>query len=83
VPDKPALTALAERLNDLGEQHAGVHDASIGSILPALHDPGAKSASTPPNGHADLPHGQAIRIENPREAAAQRQQRAHAQAGPR
>lgn len=39
VPDRAAMTALAERLTGLGEQHAGVHFASIGWILPMLHDP--------------------------------------------
>lgn len=39
VPDEPEMRVLAERLTDLGEQHAGVHWASIGWILPGLHDP--------------------------------------------
>jgi catechol 2,3-dioxygenase-like lactoylglutathione lyase family enzyme len=39
VADKPAIDALAERLSDLGEDHAGVHYATIGWILPMLHDP--------------------------------------------
>ncbi len=39
VPDKAALEALAERLTALGEQHAGVHFATIGWILPHSHDP--------------------------------------------
>ena len=36
---KAALEALAERLTALGEQHAGVHFATIGWILPHSHDP--------------------------------------------
>ncbi|MFD0360310.1 VOC family protein [Nocardia sp. GCM10030253] len=39
VPDKTALEALAAALADLGESHAGVHFATIGWILPELHDP--------------------------------------------
>ena len=39
VPDKAALEALAAHLNSLGEAHAGVHFATIGWILPMLHDP--------------------------------------------
>ena len=39
VPDREALDALAVRLTGLGEEHAGVHWASIGWILPLLHDP--------------------------------------------
>lgn len=39
VPDKPAIDALAARLDDLGETHAGVHVATFGWILPLLHDP--------------------------------------------
>ena len=39
VPDKPAIEALADRLTALGEEHAGVHWASMGWILPYVHDP--------------------------------------------
>lgn len=39
VPDREAIESLAARLTDLGEQHAGVHFASIGWVLPMLHDP--------------------------------------------
>jgi hypothetical protein len=39
VPDRDVLDALAARLTGLGEEHAGVHWASIGWILPLLHDP--------------------------------------------
>ena len=39
VPDREAIDRLAARLTGLGEQHAGVHWASIGWILPHLHDP--------------------------------------------
>ena len=39
VPDKQAIDELAARLTEQGEQHTGVHWASIGWILPLLHDP--------------------------------------------
>jgi catechol 2,3-dioxygenase-like lactoylglutathione lyase family enzyme len=39
VPDRRTMEALATRLSALGESHAGVHFASIGWILPMLHDP--------------------------------------------
>jgi catechol 2,3-dioxygenase-like lactoylglutathione lyase family enzyme len=39
VPTKAAIEALAQRLTALGEPHAGVHFATIGWVLPHLHDP--------------------------------------------
>jgi catechol 2,3-dioxygenase-like lactoylglutathione lyase family enzyme len=39
VPTKSDIEQLARRLADLGEQHAGVHFATIGWILPNTHDP--------------------------------------------
>ncbi|MGV9664852.1 VOC family protein [Nocardia niigatensis] len=39
VPDRPAMETLAAHLSALGESHAGVHFATIGWILPELHDP--------------------------------------------
>jgi len=39
VPDRARLVALAEHLTSLGEGHAGVHFATVGWILPMLHDP--------------------------------------------
>ncbi len=39
VPGKTAIDELAARLTALGEDHDGVHLASIGWILPMLHDP--------------------------------------------
>lgn len=39
VPDKQSIEQLAQRLSAQGEQHGGVHFASIGWILPMLHDP--------------------------------------------
>ena len=39
VPDKTGLEALAAHLTTLGDAHAGVHFATIGWILPGVHDP--------------------------------------------
>jgi catechol 2,3-dioxygenase-like lactoylglutathione lyase family enzyme len=39
VRDREQIEALAAHLTALGEQHAGVHFATIGWILPMLHDP--------------------------------------------
>jgi catechol 2,3-dioxygenase-like lactoylglutathione lyase family enzyme len=39
VRDQAGLEALASHLTGLGEEHAGVHFATIGWILPLLHDP--------------------------------------------
>lgn len=39
VPDRERIEALATHLTGLGETHAGVHFATIGWILPMLHDP--------------------------------------------
>lgn len=39
VPDRDGIEALAAHLSSLGETHAGVHFATIGWILPMLHDP--------------------------------------------
>lgn len=39
VPDKQAIEELATHLTALGDTHAGVHRATIGWILPHLHDP--------------------------------------------
>ena len=39
VPDRDRIEALAAHLTRLGEAHAGVQFATIGWILPMLHDP--------------------------------------------
>ncbi|MGB7448964.1 MAG: VOC family protein [Ornithinimicrobium sp.] len=39
VPDEERIRALADRLTAMGETHAGVQEATIGWILPWLHDP--------------------------------------------
>lgn len=39
VPTRADLERLAGRLTERGEQHAGVHFATVGWILPETHDP--------------------------------------------
>jgi len=45
VPDRAGLDQLAPHLTALGEEHAGVHFATIGWILPLLHDPATATRS--------------------------------------
>jgi catechol 2,3-dioxygenase-like lactoylglutathione lyase family enzyme len=74
VPDKPAIDALAAHLTGLGERHAGVHLATIGWILPLLHDPdGHEVRFYTTQRHTELARGQATRIEGPRETAERRE----------
>lgn len=74
VPDKPSIEALAARLTDLGEQHAGVYFASIGWVLPMLHDPdGHEVRFYTTARHTEAPRGQAVRIDGARETAQRRQ----------
>jgi catechol-2,3-dioxygenase len=75
VPDKEAIDQLAARLNALGEQHAGVHWASIGWILPDLHDPdGHEVRFYTHQHHTDLASGQVTTIHDPRESAERHEQ---------
>lgn len=75
VPDKETIEALAERLNSLGEQHAGVHFASIGWILPELHDPdGHEVRFYTVMQHTAVPEiGQPLVIRDPRETSEERE----------
>ena len=76
VPGKEAIEQLAARLTALGEQHAGVHWASIGWILPELHDPdGHEVRFYTIEHHTDLDPGAVTTINDPRESA-QRRERA-------
>jgi catechol 2,3-dioxygenase-like lactoylglutathione lyase family enzyme len=78
VPDEEAIDRLAERLTALGEQHAGVHWASIGWILPELHDPdGHEVRFYTIAHHTDLAPGTVTTITDPRENS---ERRARAQA---
>src|SRR5450755_2577860 len=73
VPGKPAIEALAQRLTDLGDQHGGVHFASIGWILPMLHDPdGHEVRFYTVEHHSQLADDQVTRIDDPRETAQRR-----------
>lgn len=57
VPDRASLEDLAERLDTLGERTAGVHFASIGWILPDLHDPdGHEVRFYTVETHGTMPH---------------------------
>jgi catechol 2,3-dioxygenase-like lactoylglutathione lyase family enzyme len=70
VPSKEAIEDLAARLTSLGEPHAGVHYATIGWILPELHDPdGHEVRFYTTVHHSEPPSEGAMRIENPRERA--------------
>jgi catechol 2,3-dioxygenase-like lactoylglutathione lyase family enzyme len=75
VPSKEAMDELAERLTALGETHAGVHFASIGWILPELHDPdGHEVRFYTTTHHTEMPAEGVARIEDPRETAEARDQ---------
>jgi catechol 2,3-dioxygenase-like lactoylglutathione lyase family enzyme len=74
VPNKQAMDDLAERLTELGESHAGVHLATIGWILPNLHDPdGHEVRFYTIEQHSDPAAGGVTRVENPRETAEARE----------
>src|SRR5438552_3310552 len=67
VPSKEAIEDLAARLTALGEPHAGVHFATIGWILPELHDPdGHEVRFYTTTHHSEPPKEGAVRIGNPR-----------------
>src|SRR5262249_8209617 len=70
VPDKEAIDQLAARLDALGEQHAGVHWASIGWILPELHDPDGHEVRFYTHHHHPEPTPDDVTtIHDPRESA--------------
>lgn len=70
VPDKDAINQLADRLAALGERHAGVHWASIGWILPELHDPdGHEVRFYTIQQHTELDPRAVTTINDPRESA--------------
>jgi len=74
VPDKDAIGRLANRLTALGEQHAGVHWASIGWILPLLHDPDGHEVRFYTHEHHTEPEpGEVTTIHDPRETAERRE----------
>ena len=70
VPDRMAIEDLAATLTDLGESHAGVHCATIGWILPGLHDPdGHDVRFYTQQEHTTLQTDQVRVIHDPRESA--------------
>jgi catechol 2,3-dioxygenase-like lactoylglutathione lyase family enzyme len=78
VPDKDAIGRLADRLTALGEEHAGVHWASIGWILPLLHDPDGHEIRFYTHEHHTEPKpGKVTTIHDPRETS-ERRERANA-----
>ena len=74
VPDKEAIDELAARLTALGEAHAGVHWATIGWILPHLHDPDGHEVRFYTHQHHTEPDpGTVTTIHDPRETAERRE----------
>lgn len=77
VPGRPELEALAARLTALGEDHAGVHVASIGWILPELHDPdGHEVRFYTTEHHTPLREDGVLHVEDARETAERREREA-------
>jgi catechol 2,3-dioxygenase-like lactoylglutathione lyase family enzyme len=73
VPDKDAMDALADRLDGLGERHAGVHFATIGWILPMLRDPDGHEVRFYTTDHHTEYGDEVVVIEDPREQAEARE----------
>jgi catechol 2,3-dioxygenase-like lactoylglutathione lyase family enzyme len=74
VPSKQAMDELADRLTALGEMHGGVHLATIGWILPGLHDPDRHEVRFyTTTHHSDHSDDGVVRVENPRESAEARE----------
>ena len=75
VPDKETIEQLAARLTAMGEQHAGVRLATIGWILPHLHDPdGHEIRFYTHQQHTGLDPHAVTTIIDPRESAERREQ---------
>ena len=74
VPDRVAIDQLADRLTALGERHAGVHWASVGWILPDLHDPDGHEVRFYTHQHHTELEPDAVTVANdPRESAERRE----------
>lgn len=77
VPDKPAMDRLAERLDALGQAHAGVHQASFGWILPEVLDPDGHALRFYTMQHHTDPSAAGVTtIHDPRETAERRERHA-------
>jgi catechol 2,3-dioxygenase-like lactoylglutathione lyase family enzyme len=75
VPTYADIEALAERLSGLGVEHAGVHFATIGWILPGAHDPdGHEVRFYTTQAHSEAP----AEIHDPRGSAERRETEARA-----
>ena len=73
VPDQAAIDALAARLTALGEEHAGVHFATWGWILPLLHDPdGHEVRFYTVEHHSDADPDAVSTVHDPKETAERR-----------
>jgi catechol 2,3-dioxygenase-like lactoylglutathione lyase family enzyme len=73
VPDKDAMDRLAAHLDGLGEHHAGVHFATIGWILPMLHDPDGHELRFYTTDHHTEYGEEVVVVEDPRERAEARE----------
>jgi catechol 2,3-dioxygenase-like lactoylglutathione lyase family enzyme len=79
VPSRSAMEDLARHLTDLGEEHGGVHFATVGWILPLLHDPdGHEVRFYTTEHHTEHASGGPLRIADPRESAERREREAQA-----
>lgn len=75
VPDKDSIDALAEHLSALGDDHAGVHFATVGWILPDLHDPdGHEVRFYTVQHHTAFDPDHVLTVDNPHETAERREQ---------
>ena len=73
VAGRPEIEALAEHLSALGVEHAGVHFATIGWILPGAHDPdGHEVRFYTTTAHSEAPEV----IHDPRESSERREEEA-------
>lgn len=73
VPDRTAIEELAGRLTAMGEPHAGVHFATIGWILPELHDPDGHEVRFYTVEHHTEPGPEPVTVHDPRETAERRE----------
>jgi catechol 2,3-dioxygenase-like lactoylglutathione lyase family enzyme len=83
VPTREAMLDLAARLDGLGEEHAGVHEATLGWILPLLHDPDGHEVRFYTVEHHTTPPEEGVTVHDPRETAEQRERERLAPATPR
>jgi catechol 2,3-dioxygenase-like lactoylglutathione lyase family enzyme/predicted ester cyclase len=67
VPSRAALDDLAEHLTGLGEGHAGVHFATVGWVLPGLHDPDGHEVRFYTTAHHSDP-AEIARVHEPRQS---------------